>query len=144
MPVVELLAVVFCVLALVPAMAHVLELPNKLPLSREAYLTVQSIYRGWSLSGVLVVGALITTLLLAIFGDGEARGEALLAFAAIVATQVVFWTFTFPVNRATDNWTRVPEGNWERLRDRWEISHAANALLHFIAVVCVTLAVLAE
>ena len=35
---VEFLAVVFTALALVPAMAHVMELPNKLPMSRETYL----------------------------------------------------------------------------------------------------------
>jgi hypothetical protein len=142
MPVVELLAVIFTALALVPAMAHVLELPNKLPLSRESYLTVQRIYRGWSLAGVLVFGALVTTLLLAILGERESRGAAAVAFFAIAATQVVFWTFTAPVNRKTGNWTVAPK-DWERLRDRWEISHAANALLHFIAMVCVALAVMA-
>jgi hypothetical protein len=73
--------------------------------------------------------------------DGAAFVPALVAFLAIVATQVVFWTFTYPVNKITRNWTHVPE-DWTRLRDRWELSHAASAVLNFIAVVCVTVAVL--
>jgi serine protease Do len=43
-----------------------LELPNKINLSREDYLTVQQIYRGWALLGVVVAGALLSTLVLAI------------------------------------------------------------------------------
>jgi hypothetical protein len=63
------------------------------------------------------------------------------AFLAILLTQVVFWLFTFPVNRRTNNWTEAPE-DWEQLRDRWEFSHAASALLNFIAFVCVAVAIL--
>jgi hypothetical protein len=138
---VEFLAVVLTALALVPAAAHVMELPNKLPMSREAYLIVQRVYRGWNLSAFVVIGALIATLVLMVLVDGAAFVPALLGFLAIVATQVVFWTFTYPVNKITRNWTRVPE-DWTKLRDRWEISHAASAVLNFIAVVCVTVAVL--
>jgi hypothetical protein len=138
---VEFLAVILTALALVPAAAHVMELPNKLPMSREAYLTVQRVYRGWNLSAFVVIGALITTLVLMLTADGAAFLPALIGFLAIVATQVVFWKFTYPVNKITRNWTRVPE-DWEALRDRWEISHAASAVLNFIAVVCVTVAVL--
>lgn len=138
---VEFLAVVLTALALVPAAAHVMELPNKLPMTREAYLIVQRVYRGWSLSGFVVVGALIATLALMILADDAAFVPALIGFLAIVATQIVFWTFTYPVNKITRNWTRVPD-DWTALRDRWELSHAASAVLNFVAVVCVTVAVL--
>lgn len=47
-------------------MAHLLELPNKINLSREDYLTVQQIYRGWNLLAVVVFGALLSTLALTI------------------------------------------------------------------------------
>lgn len=53
-------------LALAPAMAHLLELPNKINLSREDYLKVQQIYRGWALLGFVVVGAFLSTLALTI------------------------------------------------------------------------------
>jgi len=137
----SLLALVLTAIALVPAAAHVLELPNKLPLEREAYLLVQQVYRGWSRLGVVVVAALLATLWLAVVADEESEVPATLAFFAVLMTQVVFWTFTFPVNRATHNWTEAPE-NWEQLRDRWEISHAASAFLNFCAFVCVAVSIL--
>ena len=93
---VEFLAVILCALALVPSMAHVMELPNKLPMTREAYLIVQRVYRGWNMSAFVVIGALIATLILLLSVDGAAFAPALVGFLAIVATQVVFWVFTFP------------------------------------------------
>lgn len=137
---IEFLAIVLTALALVPAAAHVMELPNKLSMTREAYLIVQRIYRGWNLIGIVVIAALIATLVLMLSVDGSAFVPALIAFLAIAATQVVFWVFTFPVNRLTRNWTRAPD-DWQKLRDRWELSHAASAVLNFIAVVSVTIAV---
>jgi hypothetical protein len=139
---IQFIAVVFTALALVPAAAHVMELPNKLPMPREMYLIAQRLYRGWNMSAFVVIGALIATLILVFKVDGQAFVPALVAFLAIVATQIVFWTFTFPVNRRTRNWTQAPQDDWQKLRDRWEFSHAASAVLNFIAVVSVTIAVL--
>jgi hypothetical protein len=42
-------AIILTALALVPAGAHVLELPNKIGLDRDHYMIVQQIYRGWAL-----------------------------------------------------------------------------------------------
>jgi len=61
----------------------------------------------------------------------------------VLATQVVFWLITFPVNRRTRNWTAVAD-DWIRLRNRWEYSHAASAMLNLGAVVNVIIAVLSE
>jgi hypothetical protein len=141
LPLIEFLAIVLTALALGPGMAHVMELPNKLPMTRDAYLTVQRVYRGWNRIAVVVIGALFATLVLTLTVEGDAFVPALLAFLAIVGTQIVFWVFTFPVNRQTRNWTQVPS-DWQRLRDRWELSHAASAVLNFIAVVCVAIAAL--
>jgi hypothetical protein len=125
----------FCALALGPALAHLLELPNKIGLGRDEYLTVQHIYDGWAFLGIVVYAALFSTLIHAIVAR-ERRGEfaaALVAFLCIVGTQVIFWMFTFPANRATSNWTSLPE-NWMALRTQWEYSHAASAVLNLIAV----------
>jgi hypothetical protein len=135
-------ALIFTALALVPAGAHVMELPNKLHLPAERYLIVQGIYRGWALAGVFVVGALIATLALSL--RLRHRRGFVAAFAAtgcILATQFVFWSVTYPVNSATQNWTTLPE-NWEVLRLRWEYSHAASALLNLIALLATATAVL--
>ena len=137
-------SLLFTALALGPAMAHLLELLNKIDLSREEYLTVQQIYSGWALLGIVVFGALISTLLLAI-ASRRKRGQfiaALVAFLCVAGTQAVFWTFTYPANQETANWTLLPE-HWRALRTRWEYSHAASAVLNlaaFIAVCCSVLA----
>lgn len=142
--IVRFLSLLFAALALVPSLAHLLELPNKIDLSRDAYLTVQQIYRGWALLGIVVAGALLSTLALAIMARNRRREFfwALIAFLSIVGTQVVFWTFTYPANQQTQNWTVLPE-HWMTLRSRWEYSHATSAVLNLIALIAVILAVLA-
>jgi hypothetical protein len=66
---------------------------------------------------------------------------ALIAFLCLVGTQVVFWTYTYPANQATNNWTILPE-NWAELRRQWEVSHAVSAVLNFIALAMVISSVL--
>lgn len=140
----QFLALLFTALALAPAIAHTLELPNKIGLDRDAYFTVQQIYRGWALLGVVVAGALLSTLALTVLvrRDRRAFGWALLATLCVAGTQVVFWTATAPTNAATRNWTHVP-ANWEALRLQWEYSHATSAVLNLLALICVIASVLA-
>src|SRR6266536_556584 len=126
-------------------MAHLLELPNKINLSREDYLKVQQIYRGWALLGFVVVGALLSTLALTITVRHERTAFilALIAFLCIAGTQVIFWIYTYPANQATNNWTMLPE-NWAELRRRWEYSHATSAVLNLVAIVMLILSFLAR
>jgi hypothetical protein len=136
-------SLLFAALALTPALAHLLELPNKIGLSRGDYLTVQQIYRGWALLGFVVAGALLSTLILTIIVRKRPKefALALIAFLCIVGTQIVFWTFTFPANQQTSNWTVLPE-NWMALRAQWEYSHAASAVLNLIALIALIFSVL--
>jgi hypothetical protein len=137
------LSLLFVALALGPALAHLLELPNKIGLSRDEYLVVQQIYRGWALLGFVVIPALLSTLALAVLvrrRPGE-FGPALTAFLALLGSQVVFWTFTFPANQQTANWTMLPD-NWAALRRQWEYSHAAAAILDLVALLGVIVSVL--
>lgn len=92
-------------------MAHLLELPNKIHLSRDDYLIVQQIYRGWNMLGIVVLGALFSTLALTITMRHERKAFifALVAFLCIAGTQIVFWIYTYPANQATNNWTTLPE-----------------------------------
>jgi len=66
---------------------------------------------------------------------------ALLAFLLMAGSLAVFFTWTFPANQVTANWTVAPE-NWQDLRRQWEYSHAANALLTFLSLCLLTLSVL--
>jgi hypothetical protein len=54
-------SLLFSALAMVPAMAHLMELPNKIRLSRADYFVAQQLYRGWALAGVVVTAALLST-----------------------------------------------------------------------------------
>jgi hypothetical protein len=140
---VQFLAIVLTALALVPGGAHLFEMLNKMALDQGAYFTVQQIYRGWALFGIALFGALGLNLVLAILMRDQ-RGPALLAglaFLCIAATLAIFFTWTFPANQATENWTVQPE-NWEALRRQWEYSHAVNALITFVALCAVTLSVI--
>jgi hypothetical protein len=137
-------SLLFIALALAPSAAHLLELLNKIALSRDDYLTVQQIYRGWALLGIVVFGALLSTLALTILLRHHRRqfALALTAFLCLVGTQLVFWAFTYPTNQMTRNWTVLPQ-RWESLRAQWEYSHAAGALLNLLAFIMIVLSVLA-
>jgi hypothetical protein len=140
--VLQVAAIVLSALALVPGGAHLFELPSKIGLSQEEYFTVQAIYQGWAWFGIVLVGALAANISLAIaFRDQRWPFRLLLAaFIIIAATLVIFFTWTYPANQATSNWTIVP-ANWRELRTQWEYSHAVNAGLTFVALCAVTLAV---
>ena len=142
---VPFLSLLFAALAFAPAAAHLLELPNKIGLSREAYLTAQQLYRGWALLGIVVVGALLSTFAYAVVVRKQRKAFtlAVIALLCLAGTQVVFWTFTFPANQLTENWTVLPE-NWTVLRSQWEYSHAASALLNLAALIALILSVLAR
>jgi len=139
----QFLALMLIGLALVPSGAHLFTLPNKIDLARDQYFVVQNIYRGWALFGIVLFGALIASLAHALLlrGRGTPFVPALVAFYCIALSLVVFFIWTYPANRATDNWTTIP-ANWEQLRRQWEYSHAVNALVTFVAFCSVTLSVL--
>jgi hypothetical protein len=128
-------AIVLTALALVPAGAHFFELPNKIGLDQQAYFTVQAIYRGWALFGFVLFGALFANLALTLLLALRRRSYALplLAFLLVAATLGIFFTWTFPANQVTANWT-LPTPNWQALRTHWEYAHATNAVLTFIAL----------
>jgi len=60
------LSLVFAAPAMAPAFACFLELLNKIGLTRDEYLIVQQIYHGWALLGIVVFGALLSTLILTV------------------------------------------------------------------------------
>ena len=140
---VQFLAIVLTAVALVPAGAHLFELPNKIGLAQEPYFIVQNIYRGWALFGIVLFGALAANLALTIVlrRQRAASWLALASFLLVALTLAVFFTWTYPANQATANWTVAPE-NWQALRTQWEYAHAANAVLTFLALCSVTLTAL--
>jgi hypothetical protein len=129
------LAVLLTAVMLGAGLAHLFEMPHKINLSRDEYLTVQQIYRGWALLGIALIGALIITLILAIaFRKAPAIFPlTLTALLSLAGSLAIFFIFTYPANQQTANWTVMP-ANWQELRAQWEYSHAVNALLYLVAL----------
>jgi hypothetical protein len=96
------------VIALGGGLAHLFELPRKMALSRDAYFTVQQIYAGWDLFGFVLAIQLASLGLLAwrSFREPYVFRPAVAALLLLLAAQLLFWSFTFPANTATHNWTQ--------------------------------------
>jgi hypothetical protein len=63
----QFVAMVLTALALVPGGAHLFALPNKIGLSESDYFITQSVYRSWALLGIVLIGAAIANVALALF-----------------------------------------------------------------------------
>ena len=142
MTILRILALMLTAIVWGPSAAHLFELPGKIGLARDAYFTVQGIYRGWALFGAPLLAAIAANAALAWAQrrrDPAASRWALASAVLIASSLAVFFTWTFPANQATANWTAMPE-NWESLRRNWEYAHAVNALLVFVALLATALA----
>jgi hypothetical protein len=141
--IVQFLAIVISALALIPAGAHLAALPNKIALPQAAYFTVQGIYYGWAILGLLWPAALVLNALLAVLVRSQSWPFwlALLAALCFALMLAIFVLWTQPANRATENWTTVP-ANWEVLRQQWEYSHAASTAIAFAALCFATMSTL--
>src|SRR5215471_16458968 len=93
----------------------------------------------YAVIGIALLATLTHTLLLR--ADRTSFALSFGAFVTLVATQGLFWAFTYPVNAATGFWT-VPPDSFEVARWQWEYSHAASAVLTFAALVAIVLAAL--
>ncbi len=138
-----LCSVFFTSIILTASLSHLLSLNNKIKMPASEYLTAQKVYAGCALLAIPVILAIISVLvqLIVIRRGYEGFGLTLAAFISLVITQVIFWVFTFPANRQTDNWTKLP-ANWEKLRTQWEYSHATASVLNLLALVLLILALL--
>jgi hypothetical protein len=139
---VRVLMIASVALYLVPTGAHLFELPGKMAMSPTDYMVMQTIYTGWALFGIVIFAAMLLTLLHAVLcrGGRTVLLLSLASFLCLVATQAIFWTFTYPINVASSNWTVTPD-HFETARRQWEYSHAASAVLTFLALIAITLAV---
>jgi hypothetical protein len=147
-------------------LAHALELPGKLRLTRDTYFAVQPIYYpGFTIAGITEPVAIISTIILLVLTP---RGGAdfwltLVTLVALIGMHAVYWLFTHPVNnfwlqdeklsglgsgffslgspskRGRENDTGPVD--WTDLRDRWEYSHVARAGLAFLSFVTLVVAI---
>ena len=140
---IHLAAIVLTVISFGPSAAHLFALPNKMGLGQHDYFTVQHIYNGWALFGVVLIPLLAYDITLAVMmRHGGLRFWLTCAASACIAVSLlVFFVWVFPGNQATANWTVAP-GNWRALRTNWECGHAASAVLVFASLCALAAAAL--
>lgn len=118
--------------------AHALEMPQKLRVVGELWLTFQhTLYPFYAYVGApfelgsIAVAATLTYLLR---GDRRAFLLVLGAALCLAAAFIVWLAFTNPVNSQTAKWTvaSIPP-DWARWRTQWEYSHLIRFGLHLIA-----------
>jgi hypothetical protein len=155
---IHIAATILVALAAALSVAHALELPGKMRLGREQYFAAQQIYYpGFTIGGAaepLGSIALIALLFLLPFGGTE-FWLILAALIAMLGVMAVFWLVTQPANKL---WTKdlkmgaagtgffqtgagtAGEEDWTAVRDRWERSHVARAVLASISFICLLIA----
>ena len=154
----QVVTVFLVAVAMSMALAHALEFPGKRHLDERTYMAVQAIYYpGFTLGGIGESLAVIATLVLLLFTRHAANAFwwILAAFLAIASMHAVFWLVTQPVNRywlKNQHLDRLGEKffssrrepttqDWMRLRNQWEYSHIARAVLSAIALIALTVAI---
>jgi len=90
-----------------------------------------------------LIAALLANVALALLVRAQRTPMILTSISALclLVTLATFFGFTFPANQATNNWTTVP-ADWQHLRWQWELSHAANAVITFLALCSLTMSLL--
>lgn len=134
---------IFAVITLSALLSRLLELPGKMELTKENYQVVQSIYGDWIVEGFCEGAAIVLTIFLSIIERRKKRTRILLivAWSLFLISVAVFFIFTVPVDKATENWSVLP-ADWEVLRSQWEYSYAARALLNLTGFCFLVFAVL--
>jgi uncharacterized membrane protein len=142
-----------------PALAHALELPGKRRLTKDAYLATQGIYYpGFTVAGIgePIAAVAALGLLIATPREQPEYWLTLIALVGLIGMQAVYWIVTHPINKVwaareslgkagstffAAGAARTPDSaGWQRLRDRWEYSHVARAILAAISLIGLVIA----
>jgi hypothetical protein len=145
----RLLTIMLTALSLAPALGHLLELPAKMTYEGPLWLTVsQTLYGAFGTIGAsFEVGAVATTVILAILVRQRrpAFGWTLLGALCVVAAHAAFWIWLAPVNATIAALTlETLPADWMALRNQWEYTHAARAVLQIIALGALVFSILVE
>jgi Domain of unknown function (DUF1772) len=157
LPALQVVTIVLAAIGMGLSLAHALELPGKLRLGKDAYLTVQTIYYpGFTIGGMFgEAGAILATFALVLLTPQgtPAFWLTLAALACLLIEHALYWIVTHPLNKAWLAGEKLQgagatffaagrdsqsDRSWTELRDRWEYSHVARtvfAALSFIALV---------
>ena len=159
----QVVTVMVVAVAMALVVAHVLELPGKMRLSKEEYLAVQPIYYpGFTIGGIAEPLGLVLLLGLAI---AMPIGSAMFwlttgAFLALAAMHATYWLLTHPVNNFWLKDAKLTRASaaffsfgmpaqrdesasppWTHLRDQWEFSHIVRAVLGILSLILLVTAI---
>jgi hypothetical protein len=157
----EVVVVLIIAIVMALSLAHALELPGKLRLSKDEYLAVQPIYYpGFTFTGFAEPLSVVVLIALLFWIPGSTAFR--LAFAALIAlaaVNAIYWGVVHPVNNF---WLKdfelkggagaffktgasqrgdAAEVDWIAYRNRWEGGHVARAVLSLIALVLLATAI---
>lgn len=158
----QILTIVLVSVAVALTLAHALELPGKLRLDKETYVTVQTIYYpGFTIGAVFgEFGAMLATLVLLVltpFGSA-AFWFTLSALVSLLIMHGLYWAFTHPVNKfwlkdqqlagagaaffavGGETGAKWNDRDWASARDQWEHSHVARAVFALLALIALVTA----
>ena len=158
MTVLSLISVFLVAVTMGLSLAHALEFPGKARLTEPTYRAVQAIYYpGFTVGGLVgEFGALVTLpILLALTpADTKRFWWAAVSLGFLVLAHLTYWLVTHPVNSAWLKDTKLSgvgglffglfsaaESDWAHMRNLWEFSHVARALLTGLSFVSLTIAV---
>ena len=144
------LTIMFVSLSMAPAIAHLLEMSPKMAYNGPFWLKIsQTLYgRGFGTVGAFFeVGAVVTSIILVVMvrHHKPAFTWSILCAICMLAIHVSFWIWIAPVNIKIAAMT--PETlitDWTQLRYQWEITHAARAYLHIVAIAAISISILVE
>ena len=159
----QVVTVVVVAVAMALTLAHALELPGKLRLSKEQYLATQPIYYpGFTIGGAAEPLGVLLTLVLLLMTPYASTSFWLTAaaLATLVAMHAAYWLLTHPVNNfwlkdvqlkgagaAFFGFDRLAQhgdaggADWSSLRDRWEVSHVVRAVLGMASFILLVIAI---
>jgi hypothetical protein len=156
----EAVAILIVAIVMALSLAHALELPGKLRLSKEDYLVVQPIYYpGFTFTGFAEPLSVVVLIVLLFWIPGSTAFwlvfSALIVLAAVNAIYWVvvhtvnnFWLKDFELKGASGAFfksgaSQRDEGevDWIAYRNRWEGGHVARAALSLIALALLATAI---
>jgi hypothetical protein len=146
----RLVTILLVALSMATAFCHLLEMPAKLKVDGALWLKLlQTLYPPafGTVGAAAEVGALVMVVCLVFLvrNRRSAFGWTLLAAICMVVTHAAFWVLVSPVNA-----TMVPltpdtlPPDWMRLRNQWEYTHAARAILQVVSLGAVVFSTLIE
>jgi hypothetical protein len=163
----QVLTFILVALAAALALAHALELPGKMRLSKDEYFAVQPIYYpGFTIGGgVGEAGGTISAIVLLLLTPSGSTDFwlALVALLGLLGMQAAYWILTHPVNgfwlegerlgalgsgffsfgseRCSSRRGETRPVAWTDLRNRWEYSHVVRAGLSAVSFFALVIAI---